>query len=643
MSIKICLNGISKIYSKPISLIKVIEDIQPSLLKVCVAGIINKKIVSIYSIIENSSNIMIITSKDNLSLDIIRSSCAHLLGYTIKKLWPNSYRSNIYINNSGFYYDFEISRNINKQDLYLIESEMKSLVALNYAIKFNNKTLVEAKKLFLENNEKYKVILLDRYSKKKKKFIKIFSHQKNIDIFTGIQVPFIGLCSNFKIQKVSSVYWDNNRKNTSLNRIYVICWANKVQLDQHVHKLQELNKRDHRKISKKLDLYHVQDDAPGMIFWHSNGWVIFKELENFIRSELKKYNYQEVKTPLIIDKKIWEKSGHWENYKKFIFTTSSENRNYCIKPMNCPAHIQIFNQKLRSYRDLPIRISEFGICHRKESSGSLHGLMRARSFTQDDGHIFCTKNQIRNEINSCLNMILNVYNIFHFKKIKINLSTRPENRIGDENTWNQAENDLISSLNEKKLDFNYQKGEGAFYGPKIELLLEDSLDRTWQCGTIQLDFYLSSLLNAKYVNKNNEKKNSVIIHRAILGSVERFIGMITEEYIGSFPTWLSPIQVLVVNITDNQISYVNNLKINLFNNDIRANIDIRNVSIGLKIREFMMLRIPYMLICGDKEINTNTVSVRTRSGKNFNNIDFNFFVKKIKQEIYKKSYNSWEE
>ncbi|MDE5285244.1 MAG: threonine--tRNA ligase, partial [Buchnera aphidicola] len=430
----------------------------------------------------------------------------------------------------------------------------------------------------------------------------LYYHEKYIDIDMGMQVFNIKCCQYFKLQNISGVYWKNNNKNKMLQRIYGTSWSSKKDLNKYLHYIAEIDKRDHRKIGKLLQLYHFQPESPGMVFWHHYGWIIFNQLENFIRLKLKKYKYQEVKTPLLIDKEMWKKSGHWENYQDSIFTTTSENKEYCIKPMNCPGHVQIFNDGIKSYRDLPIRMSEFGSCHRNESSGSLHGLMRIRNFTQDDAHIFCTKNQIRNEINNCIQMVYNVYSVFNFKKILVKLSTRPQKRIGNDFLWDQAEQDLSDMLLQNNLLFERQEGEGAFYGPKIEFILQDSLNRHWQCGTIQLDFYLPDRLHSFYIDENNTRQIPIMIHRAILGSIERFIGILIEENSGNLPTWLSPIQVVIVSFYNIPNDYITKLIKQFSKKNIRTELDIRNEKIGLKIREHTLRKVPYILIYGEKEI-----------------------------------------
>ncbi|MGL4959470.1 MAG: threonine--tRNA ligase, partial [Plesiomonas sp.] len=431
--------------------------------------------------------------------------------------------------------------------------------------------------------------------------------------------------------------------NKMLRRIYGTAWADKKQLSAYLQRLEEAAKRDHRKIGKQLDLYHMQEEAPGMVFWHNDGWTIFRELEAFVRMKLREYDYQEVKGPFMMDRVLWERSGHWEKYAEAMFTTSSENREYAIKPMNCPGHVQIFNQGLKSYRDLPLRMAEFGCCHRNEPSGSLHGLMRVRGFTQDDAHIFCTEDQVQEEVTNCIKMVYDVYSTFGFQNIAVKLSTRPEKRIGSDETWDKAEEGLAEALRANGLDFDLQPGEGAFYGPKIEFTLHDCLDRAWQCGTIQLDFALPGRLNASYVGENNERHVPVMIHRAILGSLERFIGILIEEYAGYFPSWLAPVQAVIMNITDNQADYVRELTEKLQSAGLRVKSDLRNEKIGFKIREHTLRRVPYMLVCGDKEVEGGKVAVRTRRGKDLGSMNVDEFIAHLKQEVRSRNLNLLEE
>ncbi|QCI17535.1 threonine--tRNA ligase [Buchnera aphidicola (Acyrthosiphon lactucae)] len=639
--IRFC-DGSQQVYEHSVSLIDIIKNKKPSIMKSLFAISVNSHFSNLNTLIKKDSFIEFIQEKDNKILNIIRYSCVQLLSYAVKNIWPISKIATSNIIENGFYCDIDCERKISGEDLILLENNMKILVKKEYVISNKLVSYSEAREIFKKSSEKYKLSLIDKKNNFKNK-VSLYYHENYVDIDIGMQVFNIKFCKYFKLQKIGGVYWENNKKNKMLQRIYGTAWSNKKELDKHLNYLNELEKRDHRKIGKFLELYHMQEESPGMIFWHNQGWIIFNELQNFVRLKLKEYQYKEVKTPLLLDKIIWQKSGHWDNYKHAIFTTLSEHREYCIKPMNCPGHVQIFNSKLTSYRDLPIRMAEFGSCHRNEPSGSLHGLMRVRNFTQDDAHIFCTKEQVRSEINDCIKMIYDLYSTFNFKKILVKLSTRPEKRIGTDSLWNESEKDLSDMLLENHLSFEYQSGEGAFYGPKIEFILQDSLDRNWQCGTIQLDFYLPLRLNSFYVDEHNERKVPVIIHRAILGSIERFIGILIEECSGSLPTWLSPIQVVIISINDISSDYVKKLFKKFSDMNIRVESDLRNEKIGFKIREHTLRRIPYILICGEKEISSKKISVRNRNGHNFGMVDIDFFIQKLQEEIITRNFYQMEE
>jgi len=639
--IRFC-DGSQQVYKNSVLLQEIIENKKPNSIKNIVSIIVNNNFASLNTLITTDSSILFIYKEDPKALNFIRYSCIQLLNYALKKTWPSCKIGNGDITKNGFYSDVDFKNRLTEKDFSILENNMKILIKQKYSIFNKNVTFSQAYKIFEENKEIYKIYLIKK-NLNKKNIISLYYHEDYVDIDIGMQVFNIKFCKYFKLQKVGGVYWKSDHKNKMLQRIYGTVWPTKESLNKYLSYTEELKKRDHRKIGKNLDLYHMQEESPGMIFWHNNGWIIFNELEIFVREKLKKYQYTEVKTPFLIDKSIWQKSGHWNYYKDAIFTTFSEHREYCIKPMNCPGHVQIFNHGLKSYRDLPIRMAEFGSCHRNESSGSLHGLMRVRNFTQDDAHIFCTPDQIRTEVNHCIKMIYDLYSTFNFKKILIKFSTRPKNRIGDESIWDKAEKDLSEVLIENNLCFEYQKGEGAFYGPKIEFVLQDSLDRNWQCGTIQLDFYLPDRLNAFYINEYNDRKIPIIIHRAILGSIERFIGILIEESSGKLPTWLSPIQVIILNISNNHIDYVKKLVQYFCKINIRVESDLRNEKIGFKIREHTLRRIPYIIICGEKEIQSKKISVRTRNGCNFENIEIDFFAKKLQKEIFTRSFYQMEE
>ncbi|EOV9949603.1 threonine--tRNA ligase [Providencia stuartii] len=635
-------DGSQRQFDHAVSVMDVARDIGAGLAKACIAGRVNGELVDACELIEHDANLAIITSKDDEGLEIIRHSCAHLLGHAIKQLWPNTKMAIGPVIDNGFYYDIDLDYALTQEDLEKLEKRMLELAKTDYDVIKKRVSWAEARETFVARGEDYKVEILDQNISQDDR-PGLYHHQEYIDMCRGPHVPNMRFCHHFKLQKVAGAYWRGNSDNKMLQRIYGTAWADKKQLNAYLLRLEEAAKRDHRKIGKQLDLYHMQEEAPGMAFWHNDGWTIFRELETFVRTKLKAYNYQEVKGPFMMDRVLWERTGHWENYKDAMFTTSSENREYCVKPMNCPGHVQIFNQGLKSYRDLPLRMAEFGSCHRNEPSGALHGLMRVRGFTQDDAHIFCTEDQILSEVTDCIKMIYDVYATFGFEKIVVKLSTRPEKRIGTDDMWDTAEADLAQALKDQGIEFEYQPGEGAFYGPKIEFTLYDCLDRAWQCGTVQLDFFLPGRLNASYVGENNERIVPVMIHRAVLGSLERFIGILTEEYAGFFPTWLAPQQVVVMNITDTQADYVQELVSKLQSVGIRAKADLRNEKIGFKIREHTLRRVLYMLVCGDKEVESGKVSVRTRRGKDLGSLDVNEFTNKLLEEIRSRQLNQMEE
>ncbi|VFP79572.1 threonine--tRNA ligase [Candidatus Erwinia haradaeae] len=629
-------NGKQRVFDQPVSIMDIVKVLSPGLASQCIAGRVNGKVIDVSDKISSDVILDIVTGKDLDGIRIIRHSCAHLLGHAIKQLWPDTRMAICSVIEYGFYYDIDLGYSLTEDDVMLLEQRMHQLAESNYDVIKKIVSGQEAHDIFTFRGELYKINILDENISSMQN-VSLYYHQEYIDMCRGPHVPNIRFCRSFKLQKISGAYWKGNNKNRMLQRIYGTAWADNKKLESYLLLLQEAEKRDHRKIAKQLNLYHMQEEAPGMVFWHHDGWSVFRELEEFVRSRLKKYDYQEVKGPLIMDRCLWEQTGHWDNYKDSMFTISAENREYCIKPMNCPGHVQIFNQNLKSYRDLPLRMAEFGSCHRNEPSGSLHGLMRVRGFTQDDAHIFCTEDQVHGEVNNCIKMLYEMYNTFGFKKISVKLSTRPEKFIGNVHLWDRSELDLASVLQENKILFDYQFGDGAFYGPKIEFTLHDSLGREWQCGTIQLDFALPARLNATYIGECNERQIPVMIHRAILGSIERFIGILIEEYSGHFPTWLAPLQVVIINITQSQTTYVQKLTNTLKNIGIRVRADLRNETLGLKIREHTLRRVPYLLICGDKEVATETISVRTRHGKNLSCVNIQEWLLKLQDEICRRN------
>ena len=628
-------DGSKREFDRPVSVLEVAQDIGAGLAKATIAGRVNGERRDACDIINEDANLEIITAKDEDGLEIIRHSCAHLLGHAIKQLFPDVKMAIGPTIENGFYYDVDLDRSLTQEDIDAIEKRMLELAKTNYDVIKTPVSWQEARDTFEKRGEPYKMAILDE-NIERTATPALYNHEEYIDMCRGPHVPNMRFCQHFKLMKVAGAYWRGDSKNKMLQRIYGTAWADKKQLAEYLTRLEEAAKRDHRKIGKALDLYHMQEEAPGMVFWHNDGWTIFRELETFVRTKLKEYDYQEVKGPFMMDRVLWEKTGHWQNYGDLMFTTQSENREYAIKPMNCPGHVQIFNQGLKSYRDLPIRMAEFGSCHRNEPSGSLHGLMRVRGFTQDDAHIFCTEDQIESEVTSCIKMVYDIYSTFGFQNIQVKLSTRPEKRIGADDMWDRAEAGLAAALAHNGLEYEIQEGEGAFYGPKIEFALRDCLDREWQCGTIQLDFALPGRLNASYVAEDNDRRTPVMIHRAILGSIERFIGIITEEYAGFFPAWLAPVQAVVMNITDSQADYVQKVVKQLSDAGLRVKADLRNEKVGFKIREHTLRRVPYMLVCGDKEIAEGKVAVRTRKGADLGTFTIEEFAEILKSQVRKR-------
>ena len=625
-------DGSQRSFDKAISVMDVALDIGPGLAKATIAGRIDGQLVDACELITQDSAIQLITSKDTEGLEIIRHSCAHLLGHAIKQLWPNTKMAIGPTIENGFYYDVDLDDSISEDDLIKLEKRMTELARTGYEVIKKTGSWQDAHDVFSEREEPYKLEILEQ-NIDKSDTPALYHHQEYIDMCRGPHVPSMRHCHHFKLMKVAGAYWRGDSDNKMLQRIYGTAWADKKQLKAYIQRLAEAEKRDHRKIGKTLDLFHWQEEAPGMVFWHNDGWTIYKTLEDYVRSQLVKYDYEEVRAPLILDVGMWEKSGHWDKYGDMIFSTESEKRTYAVKPMNCPGHLQIFNQGLKSYRDLPYRMAEFGLVHRNEPSGSLHGLMRVRSFTQDDAHVFCTEEQIQQEVAACIEMVFDTYKTFGFEDIDIKLSTRPENRVGSEEIWDKAEQALALALEDKGIKFEYQPGEGAFYGPKIEFTLHDCLGRAWQCGTIQLDFSMPGRLGASYVGEDGERHEPVMIHRAILGSLERFIGILIEEYAGKLPTWLSPNQVVVMNITDKQGEYCEKVVKKLKENGFRAKVDLRNEKIGFKIREHTLKRVPYLLVVGDKEMEAGQIAIRTRSGEDLGKMSVDDFISKINEEV----------
>ncbi|PLC59481.1 threonine--tRNA ligase [Photobacterium carnosum] len=636
-------DGSQRQFDDAVSTMDVALSIGPGLAKATIAGRVDGVRVDACDLIENDASLEIITVKDDIDgLEIVRHSCAHLLGHAIKQLYPEAKMAIGPTIDNGFYYDIDLEQSLTQEDLDVIEKRMLALAKTKYQVVKKNVSWQEARDAFDARGETYKIEILDENVARDDR-PGLYHHEEYIDMCRGPHVPHMGFCQNFKLLSVAGAYWRGNSDNKMLQRIYGTAFHDKKALKAHITRLEEAAKRDHRKIGKQLDLFHMQQEAPGMVFWHHNGWTIFRELEVFVREKLNEYDYQEVKGPLMMDRVLWERSGHWDKYAEAMFTTSSENREYAIKPMNCPGHVQIFNQGLKSYRDLPLRMAEFGACHRNEPSGSLHGIMRVRGFTQDDAHIFCTEAQVQQEVTSCIEMVYDTYKTFGFDNIVVKLSTRPEKRVGSDAMWDKAEADLVTALESMDIPFDIQEGEGAFYGPKIEFTLHDCLDRAWQCGTVQLDFALPERLGATYVGEDNERHTPVMIHRAILGSLERFIGILIEDYAGFFPTWLAPQQAVVMNITDSQAEYVQEIVEKLKKSGIRVNADLRNEKIGFKIREHTLKRVPFMLVCGDKEVEAGVVAVRTRKGKDLGKFKIDELIAFMQEEISDRKLNVVEE
>lgn len=620
-------DGFKKEIPENTTLLEVTKDISNSLAKIAVAGKINGQLRDLSVVIENDSDIEIIKKNDDEGIDIVRHSFAHLIGHAIKQLYPESKMAIGPVIKNGFYYDIECDKNLSLDDLTVIEKKIKELTKTNYKVIRKVVSPQEAMDVFLERNEPYKQEIIKEIPEGQE--IALYYHQEYIDMCRGPHVPNTKFLKHFKLTKVSGAYWRGNSDNKMLQRIYGTAWDTKEELDNYIEKIEIAKKSDHRKIGKQQDLFHFQEEAPGMVFWHSKGWTIYNILKDYIRDITLKNGYLEVNTPQILDRKLWEKSGHWDKFGDMIFTTSSEKKEYAIKPMNCPAHVQIFNQGLKSYKDLPIKISEFGLVHRNEPSGTLHGLMRARQFVQDDAHIFCSEAQLSEEIKSLIQMTFSVYKHFGFKDISIALSTRPEKRVGSEELWDKSENILKKVLSDNVDSFSIQEGEGAFYGPKIEFSLTDSLDRVWQCGTIQLDFSMPSALTASYVDETDNKVTPVMIHRAILGSIERFIGILIEHYGGKLPFWLSPQQIIIANIADKHVEFALEIEKMFKESGFRCSLDLRNEKIGYKIREHIIAKIPYVVIIGEKEVSSRSISVREHDGTEHKLISVDDFISKL--------------
>ncbi len=624
-------DGSQRSFDNPVSVYDVAASIGAGLARAALAGRVNGDLVDSSHVMDADSDLAIITDRDQDGLDIIRHSTAHLMAQAVKELFPTAQVTigpNI---EDGFYYDFSYERSFTMDDLAAIEAQMKKLVKTDTPIERQVMERDEAVSFFREMGEEYKAEIIEDIPEDQ--HLSLYQQGEFTDLCRGPHVPNTGRLKAFKLMKVAGAYWRGNSDNEMLQRIYGTAWKDKKELKAYLHRLEEAEKRDHRKIGKAQDLFHTQEEAPGMVFWHDKGWQVYIVIQEYIRNKLRNHGYQEVHTPQVLDRSLWEKSGHWEKFGDMIFATQSENREYAIKPMNCPAHIQIYNHGLKSYRDLPLRMAEFGSCHRNEPSGTLHGLMRVRNFVQDDAHIFCTEEQVLSEVIAFNDLLFEVYKDFGFEDVLIKLSTRPEKRVGSDETWDKAEKALEEALNETDLEWELQPGEGAFYGPKIEYSLRDCLNRVWQLGTIQLDFSMPERLGAHYVSEDNSKQTPVMLHRAILGSLERFIGILIEHYAGALPLWLSPQQLVVMNITDRQAEYVEKVTQSVKKHGFRAEMDLRNEKIGFKIREHTLRRVPYLLVVGDREMENGTVAVRSRSGEDLGSMSVEELLEKMGEEV----------
>ena len=631
-------DGSKRDYPGPVTIDAVAQSIGAGLAKAALAGRVTldgqSQLVDTSFAIDRDAELAIITAKDPEGLDLLRHSTAHLLAYAVKSLFPEAQVTIGPVIDNGFYYDFSHERPFTPEDLEAIEKKMRELAAKDEPVFREEWLRDDAVAFFKSIGEEYKAEIIASIPSNEP--ISLYKEGDFIDLCRGPHVPSTGKLKVFKLMSVAGAYWRGDSNNEMLQRIYGTAWASKAEQDAYLHMLEEAEKRDHRKIGRELDLFHFQEEGPGLVFWHPKGWVLWQQVEQYMRAVYRDNGYQEVKAPQILDLSLWKKTGHWDNYRENMFTTESENRMYGLKPMNCPGHVQIFNAHLHSYRELPLRYGEFGQCHRNEPSGSLHGMMRVRGFTQDDGHVFCTEDQMQDECANFTALLQKVYADFGFKEVLYKVATRPEKRIGSEESWDKAEAALMESLKRTGCEFEVSPGEGAFYGPKIEFSLKDCIGRVWQCGTIQVDFSMPGRLGAQYVADNSERKTPVMLHRAVLGSFERFIGILIEEYEGAFPTWLAPTQIAVMNITDNQRDYCQNLAKKWDSLGFRVNADLRNEKIGFKIREHTINKVPFLVVVGDKEVESNSVAVRTRKGEDMGTLSLDAFEQLMAGEIDRK-------
>ena len=623
-------DGTVKSYDQSLTVAEVASSIGSGLAKAAIAGEVDGQLVDTSFMIEDDSDVAIITNKDEKALEVIRHSTAHLLAQATQQIYPKAQVTIGPVIDNGFYYDFAYKEGFSEQDLAKIEKKMNAIVRQNLPIERMEMTREDAIEFFKSMGEHYKAEIIE--SIPTNEVLSLYKQGDFVDLCRGPHVPSTSKLKAFKLMKLAGAYWRGDSNNEMLQRVYGTAWENKDDLAAHLHRLEEAEKRDHRKIGKLQNLFHTQEEAPGMVFWHPKGWTLYQIIVQYMSQVFKDNGYQEVHTPEVMDRTMWEKSGHWDKFGDAMFTTSSENRDYAVKPMNCPGHVQIYNQGLKSYRDLPLRLAEFGSCHRNEPSGTLHGIMRVRNFVQDDAHIFCTVDQIQSEVSAFIDLTFKVYKHFGFENIDIKLSTRPEKRVGSDAVWDQAEAALAEALDAKGINWELQEGEGAFYGPKVEFVLKDCLDREWQCGTIQADFSMPDRLDAHYIAEDGSKQIPVMLHRVIVGSIERFTGILIEHYEGAFPSWLAPIQAVIINISQKQEEYTKNVEINLKNQGLRVISDLRNEKIGFKIREHSMQRYPYILVVGDREQENNQVSVRRRGGEDLGSMSLEALTELINQE-----------
>ena len=627
-------DGTKKPFDSPVTVARVAESIGPGLAKAALAGRVDDLLVDTSHLIEEDSNLAIITAKDEAGLEVIRHSCAHLMAQAVRQLFPSAQVTIGPVIDDGFYYDFSYERPFTPEDLEAIEKKMREIAKQDLLIERSVMSRRDAVQLFEDMGEKYKVEILESIPGDEE--LSFYRQGDFIDLCRGPHLPGTGKTGAFKLTRVAGAYWRGDSRNEMLQRIYGTAWADKKSLKQHLHLLEEAGKRDHRKLGKKHDLFHTQEEAPGMVFWHPRGWQVWQVIEQYMRDVQKANGYQEVNTPQLVDMALWEKSGHADKFADDMFSVQTDNRLYAIKPMNCPCHVQIYNQGLKSYRDLPVRLAEFGSCHRDEASGTLQGTMRVRAFVQDDAHIFCAEDQIQDEVTGFIRMLEGVYADFGFDDMLVKLSTRPEQRVGSDDIWDKSEAMLAQALDARGFDWESQPGEGAFYGPKIEFSLKDCLGRVWQCGTMQVDFSTPARLNAQYVAEDGSRRVPVMLHRAILGSFERFIGVLIEHYAGAFPPWLAPVQAVVMNITDSQAGYCSQVVNSLKEKGFRVESDLRNEKVGFKIREHTIQKVPYLLVVGDREMENGQVAVRARSGDDLGSMSLEAFSDLLAKNIEKK-------